>query len=161
MRKYIHFEIGLCGYLLLLPVENNNCKFLVALNNFSKTKMDIQLPPCPESPNCVSSKAGSGSDHYIDPFKIKGSVEKAWTTLKKILNNQKRTKITKELDGLIDAEVKSLVFGFVDDVQFRLDKQTGVIHIRSASRTGYSDLGVNRKRIEEIRKQLRVTGVIE
>ncbi len=133
----------------------------VAWNVFAESTMEIKLPPCPDKPNCVSSQAGSGSDHYIEPFKISGSVEKAWATLKKILKSQSRATITKNSDCSIDVEAKSLVFRFVDDVQFRLDKQAGVIHVRSASRTGYSDLGVNRKRVEEIRKQLRLAGVIE
>jgi uncharacterized protein (DUF1499 family) len=133
----------------------------VVLSVSAENKMDIRLPPCPESPNCVCSQTEPESDHFIEPFDIKGSSNKAWEALKKILKKQKRTSITKESEGSIDAEVKSMMFRFVDDIQFRLDIQAGVIHIRSASRTGYSDLGVNRKRVEEIRKQLRVMGAIE
>ncbi len=135
--------------------------FFLVLSVLAETEMDIKLPPCPESPNCVSSLAKPENDHFIDPFIIKGSSDETWKALIKILKNQGRTIITKESENSIDAEVKSLVFRFVDDVQFRLDNQAGVIHVRSASRTGYSDLGVNRKRVEEIRKQLRVMGAIK
>ncbi len=139
----------------------NVCIFFVVLKASAANTLEIELPPCPDNPNCVSSQAVPESSHYIEPFKIKDSSKEAWITLKNILNNQSRTKITKQSESLIDAEVKSLIFRFVDNIQFRLDKKTGIIHVRSASRTGYSDLGVNRKRVEEIRKQLRVAGVIE
>jgi uncharacterized protein (DUF1499 family) len=54
----------------------------------------------------------------------------------------------------IHAEFRSRVFGFVDDVEFFFPAGQRVIHVRSASRTGYSDFGVNRKRIERMRRQL-------
>jgi len=123
--------------------------------------MKVKLSPCPNSPNCVSSQAPSDSSHYIAPFIIKASSDKTWATIKNALKNQSRTAISKETDEVIDAKVTSLVFRFVDDVQILLDKEAGLIHIRSASRTGYSDLGVNRKRVEKLRVQLQQAEVIE
>jgi uncharacterized protein (DUF1499 family) len=123
--------------------------------------MKAKLLLCPNSPNCVSSQALSDSSHFITPFTIKTSSDKAWTAIKNALKNQSRTVISKETDEVIDAEVTSLIFRFVDDVQIILDKGAGLIHIRSASRTGHSDLGVNRKRVEQIRVQLQQIGVIE
>ncbi len=123
--------------------------------------MNVKLSPCPTSPNCVSSQAPPDSSHFIAPFTIKTSSSEAWAAIKNILKNHSRTVISKETDNVIDAEVTSLVFRFVDDVQILLDKAAGLIHIRSASRTGYSDLGVNRKRGEQIRTQLQQAGVIE
>lgn len=118
------------------------------------------LPSCPSSPNCVSSQAADG-DHFIAPFKIKGSPEDAFAALKNALTEQSRTVITAESEDTLHAEVTSLIFRFVDDVDAILDADAGLIHIRSASRVGYSDLGVNRRRMERLRSALRQAGVIE
>lgn len=119
-----------------------------------------QLPPCPSSPNCVSSQA-TDADHAIAPFKIVGNVEEAWTALKKALISQSRTVITDETGNALHAQATSLVFRFVDDIDAILDTDARLIHIRSASRTGYGDFGVNRKRVEMLRSQLQQAHVIE
>jgi uncharacterized protein (DUF1499 family) len=119
-----------------------------------------QLPLCPSSPNCVSSQA-TDADHFIVPFKITGNVEQVWAALKKSLVSQSRTVITNETDDTLHAEATSLVFRFVDDIDVVLDANARLIHIRSASRTGYSDFGVNRKRVEMLRAQLQQAHVIE
>jgi uncharacterized protein (DUF1499 family) len=119
-----------------------------------------QLPPCPGSPNCVSSQA-KDADHFIDPFKIIGNVDEAWAALKKTLAGQSRTVITNETGDTLHAEATSLVFRFVDDIDAILDADARMIHIRSASRTGYGDFGVNRKRMETLRSQLQQAHVIE
>jgi len=119
-----------------------------------------QLPACPSSPNCVSSQA-TDADHAIAPFKIVGNVEEAWTALKKALISQSRTVITDETGDTLHAQATSLVFRFVDDIDAILDTDARLIHIRSASRTGYGDFGVNRKRVEILRSQLQQAHVIE
>jgi len=119
-----------------------------------------QLPACPSSPNCVSSQA-TDADHAIAPFKIVGNVEEAWTALKKALISQSRTVITDETGSTLHAQATSLVFRFVDDIDAILDTDARLIHIRSASRTGYGDFGVNRKRVEMLRSQLQQAHVIE
>jgi len=119
-----------------------------------------QLPPCPSSPNCVSSQA-TDADHAIAPFKIVGNIEEAWTALKKALISQSRTVITDETGNALHAQATSLVFRFVDDIDAILDTDARLIHIRSASRTGYGDFGVNRKRVEMLRSQLQQAHVIE
>jgi uncharacterized protein (DUF1499 family) len=118
------------------------------------------LPACPNSPNCVSSQAADG-DHFIAPFKIIGKPEDAFAVLKNALTGQSRTVITQASDNTLHAEATSLIFRFVDDVDAILDKDAGMIHIRSASRVGYSDFGVNRKRVEGLRTILQQAGVIE
>ncbi|WP_374088383.1 DUF1499 domain-containing protein [Methylomicrobium lacus] len=118
------------------------------------------LPPCPNSPNCVSSQAAD-SDHFIAPFKIKGGPEDAFSALKKALSEQSRTVVTEATGTTLHAEAASLIFRFVDDVHAILDADAGVIQIRSASRVGYSDFGVNRRRIEALRTALQQAGVIE
>jgi len=119
-----------------------------------------QLPACPSSPNCVSSQA-TDADHAIAPFKIVGNSEEAWTALKKALISQSRTVITDETGDTLHAQATSLVFRFVDDIDAILDTDARLIHIRSASRTGYGDFGVNRKRVEMLRSQLQQAHVIE
>jgi len=121
----------------------------------------MKLPDCPESPNCVSSQAAQNSSHYIAPFIINSTTNDAWAVIKNVLLSQSRTVITKRSENTIHAESTSLVFRFVDDIDLILDKEAGLIHIRSASRTGHSDLGVNRKRVESIRSELQKKGVIE
>ncbi|MFA6163057.1 MAG: DUF1499 domain-containing protein [Methylobacter sp.] len=119
-----------------------------------------KLASCPNSPNCVSSQAAD-EGHFIAPFKITGNVEEAWAALKKALISQSRTVITSETSDTLHAEANSLVFRFVDDIDAILDADARLIHIRSASRTGYGDFGVNRKRVEMLRSQLQQAHVIE
>jgi uncharacterized protein (DUF1499 family) len=118
------------------------------------------LPHCLNSPNCVSSQA-QDAQHFIEPFKISGDPEETWKALKKAINNQNRMVITHETADTLNAEATSLIFRFVDDINAILDTDTHVIHIRSASRTGHSDFGVNRKRVEALRLQLQKAHVID
>lgn len=119
-----------------------------------------KLAACPSSPNCISSQAAD-ADHFIAPFKITGNIEDAWAALKKALLSQSRTEITNETGDTLHAQATSLVFRFVDDIDAILDKDARTIHIRSASRVGYGDFGVNRKRVETLRAQLQQMHVIE
>lgn len=112
-----------------------------------------KLTPCPKTPNCVNSQTNSEKNH-IQPIHYIGTQQEARARLLHILASEKRTKILIARKNYIRAEFKSALFRFVDDVEFYFPKkQSGelIIHIRSASRIGYSDLGVNRKRIERIR----------
>jgi uncharacterized protein (DUF1499 family) len=119
-----------------------------------------KLPLCPNSPNCVSSQA-SDNAHFIAPFKIKVSPEEAWTALKQALISQGRIVIIDAVEDTLHAEATSLVFRFVDDVNVILDAESGLMHIRSASRVGYGDFGVNRRRMETLRLQLQKAHIIE
>lgn len=109
-----------------------------------------KLAPCPKSPNCVSSQS-SDPIHQIAPLNFTTTPEKAIAFLKIIIQSLPRTKIITESEDYLYAEFKSALMGFVDDVEFYLDPKTKVIQVRSASRLGESDLGVNRQRIETIR----------
>jgi len=121
-----------------------------------------KLPPCLTSPNCVSSQAPLiDKTHFIAPFEIKGNPKKAWEALKQAITEQSRMVITHETHDTLHAEATSLVFRFVDDINVVMDAQAELIHIRSASRTGHSDFGVNRRRIEGLRQKLQNAGVIE
>lgn len=113
---------------------------------------DHKLKDCPSSPNCVSSQTDS-SNHYVSPISYNGSSQHALSTLVNILKKMKRTKIVEEEGDYIHAECKSQIFRFTDDLEFLFDKEKKIIEVRSGSRMGYSDFGVNRKRIEKIRQQ--------
>jgi len=111
-----------------------------------------KLLECPNTPNCVNSQTStSDSEHSVQPIAYSSTPEQALANLKAVIQDLPRTKIVSETDDYIYAESTSALMGFVDDVEFYLDKSQNVIHVRSASRLGKSDLGVNRKRVEEIR----------
>lgn len=112
----------------------------------SKTRLD----PCPSSPNCVSTQA-SDESHAIAPFRYRKSRAEAKEALKEVIRSLPRTKLVEEDETYLHYEVTSLLFRFVDDVEFLFDDDTKTIHFRSASRTGYGDLGVNRTRMEQLR----------
>lgn len=110
------------------------------------------LAVCPSSPNCVSSY--SQDSHYIEPFTYTGTGEQAIKDLTNVINSLPRTKIVEITDNYIYSQFTSHLMGYVDDVEFYLDLNKKIIQVRSASRLGESDLGVNRTRIEKIRELL-------
>ncbi|MBW4641497.1 MAG: DUF1499 domain-containing protein [Goleter apudmare HA4340-LM2] len=112
------------------------------------------LTACPASPNCVVSQDGDAK-HSIDAIAYHVDREKARETLLKVLGVVPRTEIVEKTDDYIHALSKSRIFQFVDDVEFYFPADESVIHVRSASRLGDSDFGVNRRRIEQIRLALR------
>ena len=106
------------------------------------------IEPCPKTPNCVSS-IDTSRGHFIQPLEFSGSAEDAQYKLLQVLNQFKRARVVTVEDNFIEAEFISSIFRFVDDVQFYLDDRKKIIHVKSASRVGFSDLGVNRRRIEK------------
>ena len=109
------------------------------------------LKPCPDRPNCVSSESGETSAR-VDPLHFAGSPEAAWKRLKEAVRALGGT-VEEERDGYLRATFTSRVFRFVDDLECRLVAAAGVIHVRSAARVGYWDLGVNRRRVEALREK--------
>ncbi len=114
---------------------------------------DSKLAPCPASPNCCSSD-DLDSDHTIPPFKLKQPAAEVWRAVLELVMNLPKTRITEETSDYLHAECRSRVFGFVDDLEFHLRPSSGIIAVRSAARLGYSDFGVNRRRIESLRSAL-------
>lgn len=108
------------------------------------------LAACPASPNCVSSQARD-EQHRIAPLSFSGDPDTAFVRLKLILGQRSDTTIIEDNPDYLRVELRTTLF--VDDAEFLLDKSHGQIQVRSASRLGYSDLGKNRKRMEEIRSQ--------
>ena len=111
-----------------------------------------KLAPCPKSPNCVSTQS-TDVKHRIDPLVYMTSIEDARGRLLEIVRATPRTSLVAQEEDYLHVEYRSRLFGFTDDVEFWFDDENKVIHFRSASRKGYSDLGVNRKRMEQIREQ--------
>lgn len=122
--------------------------------NFSGTKptnLGVQngkLTSCPGSPNCVNSQSENPQ------AKIAPLAPVSIAQLRAIIEGMERTTIIEQTDNYLYAEFKSQLMGYVDDVEFYLDSAANVIHVRSASRLGKSDLGANRQRIEKIRELL-------
>lgn len=113
-----------------------------------------RLSPCKPTPNCVASQADKAdAAHYIEPLKFSGSADEAWTALQHVLGGRPRVTMVTARPGYLYAEFTSKLMGFVDDVEFLLEG-AGAMQVRSASRLGKGDLGVNRARIEAIRALL-------
>jgi uncharacterized protein (DUF1499 family) len=111
---------------------------------------DGRLASCPSSPNCVSSQSDQPASS-IDPLPFADAPETAITRLATLVESFPRTRRVQRTADYLHYEVRTLVCRFVDDVEFFADREAKVIHVRSASRLGYSDLGANRKRVEAIR----------
>jgi uncharacterized protein (DUF1499 family) len=111
-----------------------------------------RLAPCPATPNCVGSQ-DLDLAHRIAAIPYSGSAEQAISTLKQAINALPRTKILSETENYLYVEFTSNLLGFVDDVELYADG-AGAIQVRSASRLGESDLGVNAKRLESLRLAL-------
>jgi len=116
-----------------------------------------QLAPCPSKPNCVSSLATDAAQQ-VAPLAYTGDPAAAMRRLRAVIAAMPRATMVEATDRALRAELRSRLFRFVDDVDCVVDPAAGVIQIRSASRLGYSDLGVNRQRVEAIRSAFETTG---
>ena len=116
---------------------------------------DGKLPRCKRTPNCVSSQADrSDAEHYIAPIRFKGSAVDAMTAVRKAIEAMERATVVRHEGNYLHAEFRSKLMGFVDDVEFAHEEKAGVIHVRSASRLGRRDFGVNRARVEALRAKI-------
>jgi uncharacterized protein (DUF1499 family) len=115
---------------------------------------DARLGPCPNKPNCVSSQAaGSDKQHHIEALTYPSEPAQVRERLDRAIAGMKRSRVVVREANYWRAEFTSGLWRFVDDVEFLFDDNARRIDIRSASRVGYSDLGVNRRRMEEIRRR--------
>ena len=113
-----------------------------------------RLKACPSSPNCVLSTAAADAKHRVAPFPFTGPPAEALARVKAAALSFPRTAVVEEGPGYVKMTFTSALFRFVDDVEFEVDEAAKVVNVRSASRVGHSDLGVNRKRVEAIRAKL-------
>jgi uncharacterized protein (DUF1499 family) len=160
---FVAVAIAFCCLLTPQPAsaQSFSAPNTMALFSFSGSRPTTlgasngQLTACPDSPNCVSSQApASDTEHSIAPIAYTGSAGEAIAKLKAVIQGQERTQIIESTDNYLYAEFATKLMGFVDDVEFYTDDSAKVIHVRSASRLGKSDLGVNRKRVEDIRSMM-------
>jgi uncharacterized protein (DUF1499 family) len=115
---------------------------------------DGQLHDCAEPPNCVCSCASDESQR-VKPFPITGSIEDTYQRLIAIVSKLRGATIVEQQENrYLRVEFRSLIFRFVDDFELSISESEGVTHVRSASRVGYGDLGVNARRVERIRRLL-------
>jgi uncharacterized protein (DUF1499 family) len=112
---------------------------------------DGKLRPRPPSPNCVCS-TDRATPHYVEPLAFIGDPEEAMSRLKAVLAGRRRTRLVAEEADYLHAECTSWLFRFVDDLEFYMDRLEKKIHVRSAARTGKYDFGVNRRRVEAVRR---------
>ncbi|WP_419810362.1 DUF1499 domain-containing protein [Bacterioplanoides sp.] len=116
-----------------------------------------QLEPCPDKPNCVSSQA-KDNDHFIDPIRVSATQAEAKKRLLAVLEKTDNAEVVEVTESYVRAAFTSNLMRFVDDVEFYFPAEQSaevLIHVRSASRLGHSDFGVNRDRVEMIREQLK------
>ena len=117
---------------------------------------DQRLAPCPSSPNCISSRDSDTPD-----WVLLAPATEAWPQIVEVVNGLGRTSIVVEDGYYLRAESKSRLFGFVDDLELAIDEQGGGVAFRSASRLGYSDLGVNQRRITAVYDALRQRRLVQ
>ena len=116
---------------------------------------DGRLAPPKTTPNCVSSQAApSDAEHCIAPIPFKGDAAAAMAAVRKAVEGMRDATVIRQEGGYLYAEYRSTLMRFVDDVEFFHDDKAGLIHVRSASRLGRRDMGVNRARIESLRARI-------
>ena len=138
--------------LLVVPLMLSNCS---GNRPAGLGCTEGRLSPCPNSPNCVSSQS-SDKSHYVKPFTYRGTLTEARKALLSAIGELPNNEMVKATDHYVHAKFTSRFFRFVDDVEFCFDDDLRIIHVRSSSRVGYFDFGVNRRRIERIRARFAV-----
>ena len=113
---------------------------------------DGKLAGCGQRLNCVSSQTDPGdAQRYVAPIPFRGIAAEALAAVRSAVERMPRARIVAQEANYLHAEFKSKLLGFVDDVEFTFDEAAGLLHVRSASRLGRRDFGVNRKRVEALR----------
>ncbi len=116
---------------------------------------DGRLAPGRRTPNSVSSQADpADAVHYIAPIPFRGDAAAAIAAARGAVEGMRRTTVVREAPGYLYAEFRSKLLGFVDDVEFAFDGAAGLLHVRSSSRLGRRDFGVNRARVESLRRRI-------
>ena len=141
-RMIIGILVLTIGPVLLLLVLS-----IISRKKHSVGLVNGRLRPCSNRPNCVCSE---DKDHpsYTKPVAFSGSAKGKWEQAKQVIREM-GGKIVREEDYYLWVTFRTRIFRFVDDLELRMDEENRLIHIRSSSRVGYSDMGVNRRRIED------------
>jgi len=110
---------------------------------------DGRLAPCKRTPNCVSSQADAADhEHYIAPIVFRGAA----ASLRRAAESMERATVIKAEGNYLYAEYRTRLLRYVDDLELYYDDKQGLVHVRSASRLGRRDFGVNRNRVEALRR---------
>ncbi|MDH5711710.1 MAG: DUF1499 domain-containing protein [Gammaproteobacteria bacterium] len=144
-----------CYHLLIITM------FLISCSGQRPNNLGIyngHFSACSSSPNCVSSDA-KDLVHKVPPFYIDATTPNLWKLTAQAIQNMPRTQIILQTDDYLHAECTSAFFGFVDDLELHLRTGEGIIAVRSASRLGYSDFGINKKRIDNLNTNLIKLGI--
>jgi len=114
-----------------------------------------RLAAAKPTPNCVSSQADAAdAEHYIAPIPFKGAAAEALAAVRKAVEGMQGASIIRHEGAYLYAEYRTPIMRFVDDVEFSFDERAGLLHVRSASRLGRRDFGVNRARVEALRARI-------
>jgi uncharacterized protein (DUF1499 family) len=147
------------GFLLLLVLLVLVFAGFLYQQAFSSRSMIVasghengRLLPCPDSPNCVFSQIPPDDSHFIEP--ILDTDGSKWISLPATVNAMTGAELVRQTGNYAYYSFQTPLMGFVDDVEFYFTPESAVIHVRSASRVGYSDGDTNRNRIEAIRLSL-------
>ena len=138
--------------ILLLPAAVMTIRIALATEPRHLGVTSGRLAPCPSSPNCVSTQCHDGL-HGMEPIPFSGTPKSAVEAIKATLGKMPRVAIVNEGDFYVHAVARTAVFRFPDDLEFFVDTKSHLIHFRSASRVGHSDLGVNRARMTDFRER--------
>lgn len=126
-----------------------------ATDTIARGVVEGRLKPCPETPNCVSTQVEPSDEiHYVEPIEIDDG-ENALEQIESWIHDSPRAEIVTRRNDYIHAVFRSRVFGFADDFEVYVPASGDVAHLRSASRVGQGDMGVNRARYEDVRAVLR------
>lgn len=142
MKMFTLSIIVTISFVIILSCSLTRPKSIGLINN--------RLTDCPDTPNCVNTYS-SDSIHAIEPLHYTTTKEEAVAQIIEIINSMKRTKIITQTDSYLHVEFTTKIMRYTDDVEFYFDGTNKTIHFRSASRVGYSDLGLNRERMNEIK----------
>lgn len=143
-------------FIIYLYAQAQQSTQLPANKATSQQPMENKLKPCPDSPNCVSTQSTQAAKKRA-PLPFSGDPTEALKQLQAIVEAMPRTKLVTAKDNYLHFTFKTWPIPFIDDVEFLLDAEAKVIHYRSASRVGYSDMGVNSKRMAKIAKRWEST----
>lgn len=137
--------------LILAPIIVFFVLGLMSQSGEAKGIVEGKLTKCPDKPNCICTEFEADVTHYIDPVVFsQGNTSAVLSRLKNSVRDMGGS-IQAENDNYLAATFSSSIFRFVDDLEIRIDRDQKMIHLRSASRVGYSDRGVNKKRIERLK----------
>jgi uncharacterized protein (DUF1499 family) len=144
------------GLALHLAIAKGDSMFAGKRPEYLGVK-DGRLARPRSTPNCVSTQADPADRmHYIEPIRFTGTALEAIGAARKAVESMPRATVIRHESNYLYAEFRSRVLGFVDDVEFTYDEKARALHVRSASRLGRDDWGVNRARVEALRARIEV-----